>query len=920
MQESLYLSCFSLCLNLLQQKESCSLDDLAQIVDRICNAAGIRDNAVRQRMRRHLESSINIEIEASQHITDPNVRRWLTAERKAGIKWGFWNRYKKILISKGRTESQIQATDAETDDILTVLTDPQSDDNYQTKGLVIGDVQSGKTGNFTGVICKAADAGYKIIIVIAGTQDTLRNQTQIRLDADFVGTSNHVEVNKELRAREAQKESLPHIHPFTSSISDFDEKLNPPNPTDISFLVIKKNVHVLNRVIQYFKNHKIVAPALILDDEADNASPNSNKPDTDPAQTNKKIRELLDLFPQHSYVGYTATPYANIFINPYTTQEFKDGNDGMLSNDLYPKDFIFVLSAPSSYISASKMFRNDEEDEEPTPYENCIIITDKEQGFQDALKNEQFNSIKLPDSLIESLLTFLLAKSVRALRGQERQHCSMLINVSPRRSAHEYLYKAVRRELSQIVTAIKAHINLSSASTHHSIIHKLEKIWEAQFSKALVTEWNWDDIRRYLAQSKSIENLPDNVIVVNSDHKGFLDYNAHQENGLTTVVIGGNSLSRGLTLEGLTVSYFLRNSKQYDTLLQMGRWFGYRPDYADICRIFLPASLRNHFAAIAFATNELKEYVKQYQDTDTTPTEFGLRVRNNASGLLITARNKMRSAKSKEEWISFDGCRKETHYISNDKQIIQHNLHTFANFILQLETYQPRYAKENEVKDIIWENVSPLLIKDFICKCKGMHCHRDLMEDFVFQKAMEDYLQELNDAGTTFDVALIRLKAAKPWTHNYTIPRTDITILLPTRNPIENNIGDKYIAFNNNRFFSKGDEKGKLTTTDILELKKQLKQNHIEEYHYRRAKGRKPMLMLAFAYLPESNTVNKMEDIPYSDLTKLVCGYGFSFPIDHSAPKKRTKIKWTYNAVAQFLEQNPNYSIAEYDQEEEYDD
>ena len=258
MQESLYLSCFSLCLNLLQQKESCSLDDIAQIVDRICNAAGIRDNAVRQRMRRHLESSINIEIGDSHHIINPNVRRWLTAERKANIKWGFWNQYEKILKSKGRTKAEIQSTDAETDAILTVLTDPQADDNYQTKGLVIGDVQSGKTGNFTGVICKAADAGYKVIIVIAGTQDTLRNQTQIRLDTDFVGTSNHIEVNEELRTRGIQKATLPHIHLYTSCSSDFDEKKNPPNVSDITFLVIKKNVLVLDRVLQYFKNHKII--------------------------------------------------------------------------------------------------------------------------------------------------------------------------------------------------------------------------------------------------------------------------------------------------------------------------------------------------------------------------------------------------------------------------------------------------------------------------------------------------------------------------------------------------------------------------------------------------------------------------------------------------------------------------------------
>lgn len=919
MQDSRYQYYFNMCLDEIQREAPCTPESIERIVEGICIFANIKENAIKQRLKIQLENSINIEIGDSHHIINPNVRRWLTAERKANITWGFWNQYKKILKSKGRTKVEIQSTDAETDAILTVLTDPQADDNYQTKGLVIGDVQSGKTGNFTGVICKAADAGYKVIIVIAGTQDTLRNQTQIRLDTDFVGTSSHVDVNEELRTRGIQKATLPHIHLYTSSSSDFDEKKNPPNASDITFLVIKKNVHVLDRVLQYFKNHKITGPALILDDEADNASPNGNKPDIDPAQTNKKIREILALFPQHSYVGYTATPYANIFINPYTTQDFEDADEAMLSNDLYPKDFIFVLSTPNSYISAKKMFRDDEDDE-PAPYEDCIVITDSEKTFLDDLKNERFNTINLPDSLKRALITFILAKAIRNFRGQERQHCSMLINVSPRRTAHSYLYSAVKKELTRIVETIQGHIGIKSAAQQHPVIRKIKEVWDEQYAGKLPDGWKWEDICKYLQKSKSIDKLPDNVIVVNSDNKGSLDYNAHKEEGLTAVVIGGNSLSRGLTLEGLTVSYFLRTSKQYDTLMQMGRWFGYRPNYGDICRIFLPSILRNHFAAIAYATDELKEYVKQYQDTNSTPMEFGSRVRNSASGLLITARNKMRSAKVINEWLSFDGCRKETHHISNDKQIIQENLNTFADFILQLETNQPRYTKENEVKDIIWEKVSPLQIKAFITKCKGMRCHQDPMEDFVFHKALETYLDELHSAGSTFDVALIRLKSPKPWSQNYTIPNTNITIQLPTRNPEINKANIDYIVFNNNRFFSKGDEKGKLTTSDLLELKKQLGTNQLEEYHYRMAKERNPMLMLAFAYIPEAWSVSEMENIPREHLTKLVCGYGFSFPMSVNNIKKKTRVKWVCNAVDQYLALHPSYNIVDYYEDEEYDD
>ena len=282
---------------------------------------------------RKLETRVFLSISPSYKICSPNVRDWLTSERKNQIEWPYWDRYKRYLLQKKkRTKLEVSTIDSDTNRILSLMADPQSDEDYGHKGLVVGDVQSGKTANYAGLICKAIDAGYRIIIVIAGVLNDLRSQTQERLEHDVIGVSSREDADQ---SKKYGVGSIPSsiVHPphiLTTREQDFhiNKSSDAQLPLDGTtyMLVIKKNACTLRNVINFFSKRyteedRRKSPVFILDDEADNASVNSNAPDEHPTRINALIKELLGLFPRNSYVGYTATPYANIFIDPYAVQK-----------------------------------------------------------------------------------------------------------------------------------------------------------------------------------------------------------------------------------------------------------------------------------------------------------------------------------------------------------------------------------------------------------------------------------------------------------------------------------------------------------------------------------------------------------------------------------------------------------------------
>lgn len=873
---------------------------------------------------RKLETRVFLSISPSYKISNPNVRDWLTNERKEQIEWQYWNRYKEYLFKRRkRTKIEVTTIDDDTNRILSLMADPQSDDDYGHKGLVVGDVQSGKTANYAGLICKAIDAGYRIIIVIAGVLNDLRAQTQERLEHDVIGVSSRED------ADQSKKYGVGHIrsnitHPpriITTREQDFHiSKSNDAQlPLDGTtyMLVIKKNARTLSNVINFFskrytESDRRNSPVFILDDEADNASVNSHAPEEDPTRINALIKELLGLFPRNSYVGYTATPYANIFIDPYTVQK---GNK--IEHDLFPSDFIYSLGRSSNYIGATKLFcKPEEEDEVIDNKSSDALVSIDEQGFLDEIKKGKYIGTPIPDSMEEALYAFVLARVIRDVMGQEKEHCSMLIHVSLKTAAHTYIKKAVEEKFEELKEAIISNISLPNAHLICPIIGKLKNVWEARYENTHVIV-TWDQVVCRLA-SNDTYMYKFKFFKVNStskrDKTPTLDYTKYKE-GLTAIVIGGNSLSRGLTIEGLTTTYFLRPAKQYDTLMQMGRWFGYRPDYEEVCRIYIPTELQGHFAAIAMATDELKESISYMDDAKLTPMEFGLRVRNDVSGLLITARNKMRAAQMHDEWVSFGDSLLETFKVSNNSEIIERNLNAFYNFLeIVVNNFPERVCGKDEVQhDRIWQNVPANIVWDFIAECEEMHCSADPAAELVLKASLREYiLKEIS----SFDVALVGVGMQYSWTKVSSLPCLSETMLFPSRNPEHNADDYTHILFNKQHVFSKSSEFGYQKKSDLERLKA-IAPSGLSGHHFRSIPGRRPLLLLSFVNLPPRyNERKKLKNYKPHELTKLVPVYGLSFPkSDIACPKW---VRWAYNPVAQkILEHQLKTSETDFEEEDE---
>lgn len=599
-------------------------------------------------------------------------KKWFLS-KKSDLEMKYWNRYRNYLLYKKNFPINVVNT---MDDVLDELTDflgnPIIEKSYQRRGLVVGDVQSGKTSNYTGLICKAADAGYKVIVVLTGTIEKLRKQTQMRLDEGFLGVdSASMRKNKEdIRVGVGILDFSLRPITLTSTIDDFQTQKANGVVLDLQTLnqpvlfVIKKNVTSLKNLNKWLKmfnstgEEKIKTSLLLVDDESDNASVNTNPEDGDPTSINKQIRELLYAFTKSSYVGFTATPFANIFIDP-------DTNDDMLKEDLFPKDYIYSLNAPTNYIGARDIF--DEKGE--YSYMLQEIDVDEVEECLPAKHKKDYHLEYIPSDLKEAICTFLLANVIRDLRGDNKTHRSMLINISRFNEVQQEIFEHVNEYLKAIQSSVKLY---SSLDEHRALKDKYIKSLKEVFNKQYKDkEFKWNDVYKNLSKSIS----PITVLVANQKTKKVLNYEDYDD-GLRVIAIGGLSLSRGLTLEGLIVSYFYRNSKMYDTLMQMGRWFGYRKNYEDLCRIWMSEESISWYRNISKATDELRDDIKKYQSSGLTPTDFGLRVRSDINTLLVTARNKMRTAKTAKINISLSGTVIETPniYTDLDKNIKNKNL------------------------------------------------------------------------------------------------------------------------------------------------------------------------------------------------------------------------------------------------------
>lgn len=577
--------------------------------------------------------------ETSLTKQDVNEQRWYS-----GVEEGdrFWPAYKEA-ISSGSLASVVTEIDAASHSIVSRIADPRNPGSKK-KGLVLGYVQSGKTANYTAVMSKAADSGYQLVIVLAGMHNNLRRQTQVRLERDLVG---------------------PDWFKLTLADSDFVDNENGEALMKRRMhmaAVVKKQRQRLTALRDWLRDIPLelrrTCPILLLDDEADQATPNTKAASDELSKINELIREIWKEIPTGTYIGYTATPFANVFMDPTDDEE------------LYPSNFIMSLPKPDAYFGAEKLFGSSSASDETDPNDGMDVIRFVPEGdaiqLRPPFKKEDRELFRptIPQSLNDAVIWFIIATAIRRARGQDDQHSSMLVHTTHYTGPHFTIQTAIEKLLEKLTTSVDREER-----------HQFESAWQAEKDRAseVATEDmpSWDAVSALLLPVLASCR----VVVDNSESTDRLDYQRKDSDDTdiveTVIAVGGGTLSRGLTLEGLVVSYFLRTSSNYDTLLQMARWFGYRPGYEDLPRIWMPSELKEDFEFLGMVEIEIRQEIDQLIEMGLSPAQLGVRVRSHPGRLGITDRNKLVHAETAK--ISYTGKRLQTFILDKDLEIIKAN-------------------------------------------------------------------------------------------------------------------------------------------------------------------------------------------------------------------------------------------------------
>jgi len=701
-------------------------------------------------------------------VNHENHHDWLTSDRKND--WRFWARYAEYSEQK-LPPAAIDALDASTDEILKQLEDPKRGGSWDRRGMVVGHVQSGKTGNYTGLICKAADAGYKIIIVLAGLHNNLRSQTQIRLEEGFLGYNTTDSDMMPIGVGRINRDARLQVNSVTTRNDNGDFKTTMGQALAVLpdgqpwLFVVKKNVTVLKQLNNWVsrfasEDTKTVThlPLLVIDDECDHGSVDTNEQDFDensvpdkehdPTKINGLIRQLLHSFSQKAYVGYTATPFANIFIH-------KSGDVPEYGPDLFPSAFVTSLGAPSNYIGPGKIFHSDE----ANSYQALIRRLDKNDPscwLPSTHKNGDRPNGELPPSIKEAVWSFLYACAVRKIRRQGKEHSSMLIHVSRWTFTQNEVVTQVSKYVNELKYRFKTGIDLEPIESLLKSDFETRFKPDMQAISRIGSEDNVDDSVEWQELRHELTSVLSDIEVreINGSAKDALDYDNHKATGLKVIAIGGDKLSRGLTLEGLCTSYFVRTTKMYDTLMQMGRWFGYRDGYLDVCRLYLDPELLKWYSHITKASEELRQDLDQMAATGGTPANFGLRVKMHST-MAITSRAKSRHGLLLK--VSFSGNLLQTTQFPIDGGVIDRNFNITEKFLesigssrdLNDQHYKP--GRENW-SGRLWRDVTADSVVSFLV---AYETHKDsirvqsgILANFVRTMAVQGEL-------TNWTVALI---------------------------------------------------------------------------------------------------------------------------------------------------------------------
>lgn len=847
-----------------------------------------------ENVRAEIKSEFSIKLDQGSLIQEKGHEKWFLDEKPL-LDMKYWERYKKYLLNdKGFSVKVVNVMDDILDKLTDLLGDPSRDVAYSRRGLIIGDVQSGKTANYLGLICKAVDAGYKVVVLMTGTIEKLRKQTQMRVDEGFVGADSDamvkmLENGQVIGVGKYDSSIRPMV--LTSTADDFKQQ----NANNLGFdlrningpviFVVKKNSSILKRLNKWLTTfnqngqQKIRQSILMIDDEADNASVNTNKDEDTPTAINGQIRDLVSKFEKSSYVGFTATPFANIFIDP-------DSYDAMLEEDLFPKDYIYSLNAPSNYTGARNIFAEDGN--------ASYMLVEIDDNFRNPQSIEFILPLKhkssihvreLPKDLKTAIEAFVLANTMEDLMGLSDNHRSMLINVSRFTAVQEEVSGLVNEYLKNIQSACKLYCKLPTDKALQDIyIKQLKETFEVIYS---TVDFEWEEVQTQLYNScGSIM-----VQTINQRNGQNLNYDDYPH-GLRLIAVGGMSLSRGLTLEGLVISYFYRNSRMYDTLMQMGRWFGYRGKYAELCRIWMSDDSIEWYRYISQATDELREEVKRFEDSGLTPKDFGLRVRSDLTALIVTARNKMRSTEEMECAISFSGVYIDTPEIYADLDKNRRNLESVNSLIKTCMEYGDEYTpKAEEGNQYIIRSVPVQVILEFLNEIEVSPKNEKFNTTAVRRFIKEYRGEELKN----WDIAFASGKSER-----------EIVLYNSTKYhcvsrsfSIENDGKILKMSGSKKHLAGGGDAAAALSKEKVREIKENSQKSNLAPNDYFTGVDRNPLLTIFAVELNEcrkSESAEQEKKIQEQYLEDYVIGFGIGIP---SLSDQETKyVKYVLNKVA----------------------
>lgn len=678
---------------------------------------------------------------------------WLTKERQIKAGWidnenplsSYRTRYLEYLRKLGRVDKVIEDVSSSSISILEKIADPLVNHNFQKKGLVVGSVQSGKTGNFNAVINSSIDLGYRLIIVLSGGMEDLRKQTQERIEKEVEGREVRQNewngVGNIIKFGARFQNNIEQIIMPTSIEKDFNLGLTAADFAldKINVLVCKKNTAILRNILVWLKRFATKEvidniPLLIIDDEADNASLNNlgHKGKEEATRINLQIRCILNLFSKSSYIGYTATPFANILQdrnetpdNPYEVKTKTDEYKFYPIGNLFPEDFIELLNPPSNYIGPKNFFEtkisttkkihslievvydwNEQfpyrvrKDNPNIPYlnnlENLTSILGTEKDAKKQLREESRAAAKsdifpktLPESLKDSVKCFIISCAVRLKRKPSmigsllyQRHNSMLIHIS-----RYTLWQDRTTTLLKDYFQVLKH-DLNNNPINSDVYNDFRRIWNKYYIETIengtlkellpddyedsfMQKANFDEILNYLISAiNGIE-----IVCANSNSNFTLDYSGEPKQ---YIVVGGNRLSRGFTLEGLSINYFVRDTNYADSLLQMGRWFGYRPGYLDCCKLFTTSDTIESFDFTTCVIEDIEAQFGEMSSKDKAPSDFAIKVMNDPDVIKITRPSILKNA-TKIRW-SYSDKLDQTTKFSLDKNKIESAWDSFLNF------------------------------------------------------------------------------------------------------------------------------------------------------------------------------------------------------------------------------------------------